>query len=80
MPTLGSVMLGPITATTAKPPFADGGARLANKETDPDDTNIWRDGPDRSVGFVRDCTKNAAQPRAVTRRKNPWEVQTKFSD
>src|SRR5262245_12665075 len=55
-------------------------ASLAGKETDPDDTNIWRDRPDRCDGFVGDHTENAVEQCAIPSGENPGEIQTEGSD
>src|SRR5262249_13411582 len=56
------------------------GAPLAHKKTNPNDTNIWSNRSDCSDRFVGDRTRKAVQRRAVSRRKNTREVQTKSSD
>jgi len=73
-------MLGPITATTAKPPFADGGHASRIRKPHPDDINIWSNRSDRSDGFIGDRIIDAVEPRAVPTSENPGKVQPEGSD
>src|SRR5262245_57522017 len=53
---------------------------LAGKETNPDNTNIWRDRSDRCDGFVGDRPVNAVEQCAIPSGENPGEIQTEVSD